>query len=53
MKLERRHTYSPLYTTEKVTNHQACLAATQTSNGQKSDEVELIAKAGIAPTEME
>ena len=32
---------------EKVTNHQACLASTQTSNGQKSVEVESIVKAII------
>ena len=43
----------PLYTAEKFRNHQACLASTQTSRNQKLDVIKSIAKARIAPTEME
>ena len=43
----------PLYPLYIDTNHQACLAGTQQSNKEKSDEIGQIAKAGIAPIEME
>ena len=43
----------PLYPPDKGTKHQACLAATQTPNGKKADDVEPIAKYRIAPTDTE
>ena len=43
----------PLSSPDHDTNTQACLAATQTPSGEKSEETEEIARASMAPGEVE
>ena len=46
------HTHT-LYPPDIGTKHQACLAGTQQSNREKSDEIRYIEKASISPIHME
>ena len=50
--LKKTHLFPP-YLPNKITNHQYCLTDNKTSNIQSTDEIESIAKARVAPKEME